>query len=128
MTAAFLLGKNVDLTDKLGVRLDGAGFSKDLTSFDVGLLDTSEQAADVVAGLGKVKQLANISMPVMTVLVGWSLKPTISTSSDIFTTPLSTLPVATVPRPVMENTSSTGIRKGMSDFCREVEYTRQQHP
>ena len=29
--------------------------------------------------------------------------------------PRSTRPVATVPRPVIENTSSTGIRNGLSD-------------
>ena len=57
MTAAFLLGQHVDLTNKLGVRLDRAGLRKNLTSFDIGLLDTSEQAADVVAGLSEVKQL-----------------------------------------------------------------------
>ena len=34
--------------------------------------------------------------------------------SDTFTVPRSTRPVATVPRPEMENTSSTGIRKGWS--------------
>ena len=34
--------------------------------------------------------------------------------SPTFTWPLSTLPVATVPRPVIVNTSSTGIRNGWS--------------
>ncbi len=36
------------------------------------------------------------------------------TSSPTFTIPLSTLPVQTVPRPDIENTSSTGIKKGLS--------------
>src|SRR6266513_1375186 len=40
--------------------------------------------------------------------------PTISTSSPTFTFPRSIRPVATVPRPVIENTSSTGIRNGLS--------------
>src|SRR6266576_3401730 len=40
--------------------------------------------------------------------------PTISTSSPTFTFPRSIRPVATVPRPVIENTSSTGIRNGFS--------------
>ena len=40
--------------------------------------------------------------------------PTISISSPTFTTPCSTRPVTTVPRPVIENTSSTGIRNGLS--------------
>lgn len=36
------------------------------------------------------------------------------TSSPTLTIPCSTLPVTTVPRPAMENTSSTGIRNGLS--------------
>ena len=57
--------------------------------------------------------LRNISIPVTTVfLISWI--PTISTSYPTWTTPRSTLPVATVPRPVMENTSSTGIKNGLS--------------
>jgi hypothetical protein len=55
----------------------------------------------------------NISTPVHTVFaVG--LMPTISISSPTFTMPRSTRPVTTVPRPEMENTSSTGIRNGPS--------------
>ena len=56
----------------------------------------------------------NISSPVTTTLLFSSESPMISTSSPTFSTPLSTLPVATVPLPVMENTSSTGIRNGLS--------------
>ena len=60
--------------------------------------------------------LRNISTPVTTVFcVG--RRPTISTSSPTLTLPRSTRPVATVPRPAMENTSSTGIRNGLS-VCR----------
>ena len=40
--------------------------------------------------------------------------PTISISSPVWITPCSTLPVTTVPRPVIENTSSIGIRNGLS--------------
>ena len=40
--------------------------------------------------------------------------PTISTSSPTFTTPRSTRPVTTVPRPEIENTSSIGNRNGLS--------------
>ena len=55
----------------------------------------------------------NISTPVTTTLrVAWT--PTISTSSPTLTTPRSMRPVATVPRPLMPNTSSTGIRNGLS--------------
>ena len=57
--------------------------------------------------------LRNISTPVTTVFVV-AFIPTISTSSPTFTRPRSTRPVATVPRPLIENTSSTGIRNGLS--------------
>ena len=40
-----------------------------------------------------------------------SRMPTISISSPTLMMPRSTRPVTTVPRPEMENTSSTGIRK-----------------
>ena len=40
--------------------------------------------------------------------------PTISISSPTLTTPRSTRPVTTVPRPLIPNTSSTGIRNGLS--------------
>ena len=40
--------------------------------------------------------------------------PRISMFSPIFTTPCSILPVTTVPHPEIENTSSTGIKKGLS--------------
>ena len=57
--------------------------------------------------------LRNISTPVHTVAsVGFS--PTISRLSPTFTIPRSTRPVTTVPRPEIENTSSTGIRNGPS--------------
>ena len=59
------------------------------------------------------KSLRNISIPVTVVLVvSWI--PTISTSSPTLITPLSTLPVTTVPRPEIEKTSSIGIKNGWS--------------
>ena len=57
--------------------------------------------------------LRNISTPVHTVLVV-GRNPTISTSSPVWTIPCSTLPVTTVPRPVIVNTSSIGIKNGLS--------------
>src|SRR6266478_4372351 len=57
--------------------------------------------------------LRNISTPVTTTFLSVP-NPTISTSSPTFTFPRSIRPVATVPRPVIENTSSTGIRNGFS--------------
>ena len=41
----------------------------------------------------------------------------ISTSSPTFTMPRSIRPVATVPRPSIENTSSIAIRNGLSIFA-----------
>ncbi len=58
--------------------------------------------------------LRNISTPVTTVFAVSLWMPTISTSSPVLTWPCSTRPVATVPRPVIVNTSSTGIRNGLS--------------
>jgi hypothetical protein len=57
--------------------------------------------------------LRNISTPVQVVF--WvGLIPTISISSPTLMMPRSTRPVTTVPRPEIENTSSTGIRKAPS--------------
>ena len=56
----------------------------------------------------------NISTPVTTDFFFSSDNPTISTSSETLTSPLSTLPVATVPLPVIENISSIGIKNGWS--------------
>ena len=59
------------------------------------------------------RSLRNISTPVHVVFVV-GLKPMISISSPTFTIPRSTRPVTTVPRPVIENTSSIGIKNGLS--------------
>ena len=56
----------------------------------------------------------NISTPVTTALRAASRIPTISISSPTFTIPRSIRPVTTVPRPVIANTSSIGIRNGLS--------------
>jgi hypothetical protein len=58
--------------------------------------------------------LWNISTQV-TVVFLVSLIPTNSTSSQTFTIHCSILPVATVPLPLIENTSSTDIRNGLSN-------------
>ena len=55
----------------------------------------------------------NISTPVTTTL-RVALTPITSTSSPTWTTPRSIRPVATVPRPLIPKTSSTGIRNGLS--------------
>ena len=56
----------------------------------------------------------NISTPVTTDFRVVACIPTISISSPTFTMPRSTRPVTTVPRPVIEKTSSIGIRNGLS--------------
>ena len=58
VTAALLLGEDVDLTGELGVRGDGAGLGDDLAALDVLALDAAEQDADVVASLAEVHGLA----------------------------------------------------------------------
>lgn len=55
----------------------------------------------------------HIPIPVSVVLI-FSPKPMISTSSPFFATPRSARPVATVPRPETEKTSSTARRNGFS--------------
>jgi hypothetical protein len=58
--------------------------------------------------------LWNISTQVTTVFFASIPRPSISSSSFIFTVPLSILHVETVHLPLIENTSSTGIKKGLS--------------
>src|SRR5215472_14707352 len=58
--------------------------------------------------------LRNISTPVTVVDCAFSLIPMMSTLSPVWMVPRSIRPVTTVPRPVIENTSSTGIRNGLS--------------
>ncbi len=89
------------------------GLQSTWAALDFLALGAAQQRADVVAGLALIEQLAEHFDAVTTVLtVG--LMPTISTSSPTLTTPRSTRPVQTVPRPEIENTSSTGIRNGWS--------------
>src|SRR4029078_10385234 len=125
--AALLLGQDVDLRGELGVRLDRARLGQDLPALDLLALDAADEAADAVARAGRRRRrqptlsparpssssFLNISTPVMTTLrVG--LTPTSSTSSPTLTMPRSMRPAATAPRPLMPNTSATGIRNGLS--------------
>ena len=77
------------------------------------LLDAAKQDADIVAGLALVQQLTEHLDPRTTVFCV-SLDADDLHLSPTLTMPRSTLPVTTVPRPEMENTSSTGIRNGLS--------------
>ena len=58
MTSAFFLGQNVHLALELGVRMNGAGLRQNLSALDFISLDTTEQSADVIAGLSIVQNLA----------------------------------------------------------------------
>ena len=58
MTAALILGKDVNLTLELCVGMNGTGLCKNLTSFDLCSLNAAEKSTDVVAGLGIVEELA----------------------------------------------------------------------
>lgn len=57
VTAALLLGQNVDLAGELGVRGNRAGLAENLATLDVLTLDTAEQQTDVVASLAEVHGL-----------------------------------------------------------------------
>src|SRR6266404_1670372 len=58
MTTALFLGQDVGLGLELGVRLDRTGLAEHLTALDFLALGTTEQRADVVAGLALIEQLA----------------------------------------------------------------------
>ena len=51
MTAAFILGQNINLAAELRVRMNGAGLRKNLAALDLIALNTAKQGADVVASL-----------------------------------------------------------------------------
>ena len=57
MTAALLLGQNVDLAGELGVRGNRTGLAENLAALDVLALDAAEQQTDVVASLAEVHGL-----------------------------------------------------------------------
>jgi len=57
LTATFFFGKNVNLTNELGVGLDGAGLAENLTSFDSLLVDTTEKETYVVTSFSGVEEL-----------------------------------------------------------------------
>ena len=57
MTSAFFLRKHVNLRFEFRTRLNGAGFSNNLTFFDIGSVDTAKQRAYVIARHRFVKLL-----------------------------------------------------------------------
>src|SRR5262245_37689519 len=58
VTAALFLGEDIGFRLELSVRLDGAGLAQYLAALDFLALGAAQQAADIVAGLALVKQLA----------------------------------------------------------------------
>ena len=113
MAAALVLGQHVDLGGEVGVRRDRAGLGEHLAPLDLVLVDAAEQDADVVAGLHLVQELAEH------LEVGRRRLARVLDADDLDLLHLlqharSTRPVTTVPRPVIENTSSIDIRNGLS--------------
>src|SRR6185312_15307125 len=58
VTATLFLVQDVGLGRELLVRLDGARLAENLATLDRFLVDAAKEATDVVAGLARVKQLA----------------------------------------------------------------------
>src|SRR6266508_3835443 len=58
VTPALLLGEDIGLGLELGMRLDRARLAQHLAALDAFAIDAAEQAADIVAGLALVEQLA----------------------------------------------------------------------
>src|SRR5581483_7998100 len=110
---ALLLGEHVHLALELRVRGDAAGLREHLAALDLLALGAPKQMPTLSPAWPSSRSLRNISTPVHTVLVVGRM-PTISISSPTLMMPRSTRPVTTVPRPEIENTSSTGMRKGLS--------------
>ena len=114
VASALVLGENVDLGLELLVRGDGAGFGNHLAALDFFLLGSPEEETDVVAGLALVEEFPEH------LDIGDGGFGGVADSHDFhffifLTIPRSIRPVATVPRPSMENTSSMGMRKSLID-------------
>src|SRR5699024_10046755 len=58
VTAALFLLQDIDMAVEGGVGMNGAGNSDDLAALDLVAVDTTQQGADVVAGLSEVQALA----------------------------------------------------------------------
>ena len=57
MTAAFVLGQDVDLSLKDVVGVHRTGLSQNLATLDLGTINTTQQSADVIASLSEVQRL-----------------------------------------------------------------------
>ena len=114
MTAAFIFGQYVYLSGEFSVRLNGARFCEDLATNDVFTVDTTEQSADVIASHCLVKGLSEHFYAGNDGSGRFILQADDFSGVADFDSTTFSRPVATVPRPVMVNTSSTGIRNGLS--------------
>ena len=114
VTTALLLLQDVHLRLELRVRRHRPRLGQDLTALDLVLLDPAKQTPRCCRPPGPGPAACGTSPRPSPPSCACRVKPTISTSSPTFTIPRSTRPVATVPRPLIENTSSTAIRNGLS--------------
>src|SRR5437879_330210 len=110
---AFLFGQDVHLALKLRVRRDALRLRQHHPPLHLVLLHAPQEEATLSPACPSSNSFRNISTPVTTTFLSVP-NPTISTSSCTFTFPPSIPPVATAPPPVIENTSSTGIKNGFS--------------
>ena len=117
VTAALFLLQHVHLGLELRVRGDRARLRQHLPALHVVALDAAQQAARRCRPPGPRRAACGTSRRPCTVVLRVSRMPTISISSPTFTMPRSIRPVTTVPRPVIVNTSSTGIRNGLSSVA-----------
>ena len=96
VTAALILGQNVNLAMELGVRMNAAGLAQHLAALDIGSLDAAQQSADVVAGLGIIQDLAEHLDTGHDGLLLLMAQTNQLNLVAVFSLPRSTLPVATV--------------------------------
>ena len=110
VTSAFFFRQYVDFSGELGVRFDGARFCQHLSTFDFFTFGSAQQYTDVVACLSLVEQFSEHFDAGAGGFCGF----TDADDFDFFAyldDASFYAAVTTVPRPEMENTSSTGIRK-----------------
>jgi hypothetical protein len=103
--------RHVHLAEELGVRLDRVRLGEHHAALDVFLADAAQEETDVVARASLVEQLAE---HLDARDDGLLLRPKPTSLHLLLHLHHAALdaPRATVPRPVIENTSSTGIRNG----------------
>ena len=68
VTAAFVLGQNVNLTGELLVRSNATWLAENLTALNILALNATKQDTNVIASLAEVHGLTDISIPVATEL------------------------------------------------------------